>query len=135
LVDVVMLPDTASVADAIAMIRQRGFSRLPVYATRETNVVGIVTSMDLLRRGGQARSLAEITRPPTFVPETKRIDDLLREMQKSRGQLAIVVDEYGGATGIVTLEDIVEQSVGEIHDEHDRTPATVERLPAGSYWV
>ena len=99
------------------------------------NVVGVITSMDLLRRGGQAHSVVEIMRPPTFVPETKRIDDLLREMQKSRNQLAIVVDEYGGATGIVTLEDIVEQIVGEIHDEHDRTPASVERLPDGSYWV
>jgi putative hemolysin len=135
LVDVVMLPETATVDDVIALIRQRGFSRIPVHGQRETNVVGIVTSMDLLRRGGQARSLGEIMRPPTFVPETKRIDDLLREMQKSRNQLAIVVDEYGGATGIVTLEDIVEQIVGEIHDEHDRTPATVERLPDGSYWV
>jgi len=135
LVDVVMLPDTATVNDAIALIQQRGFSRIPVYGQRETNVVGVVTSMDLLARGGQARGVAEIMRPPTFVPETKRIDDLLREMQKSRVQLAIVVDEYGGATGIVTLEDIVEQIVGEIHDEHDRTPATVERLPDGSYWV
>jgi CBS domain containing-hemolysin-like protein len=135
LVDVVMLRDTGTVADAIALIRQRGFSRIPVTGQRETNVVGVVTSMDLLRRGGQARGLADIMRPPTFVPETKRIDDLLREMQKSRNPLAIVVDEYGGATGIVTLEDIVEQIVGEIHDEHDRTPATVERLPDGSYWV
>jgi CBS domain containing-hemolysin-like protein len=135
LVDVVMLADTAAVGDAIALIRQRGFSRLPVYGQRETNVAGVVTSMDLLRRGGQARTVAEIMRPPTFVPETKRIDDLLREMQKGRNPLAIVVDEYGGATGIVTLEDIVEQIVGEIHDEHDRTPATVERLRDGSYWV
>jgi len=135
LVDVVMLADTAAVGDAIALIRQRGFSRLPVYGQRETNVAGVVTSMDLLRRGGQARTVAEIMRPPTFVPETKRIDDLLREMQKGRNPLAIVVDEYGGATGIVTLEDIVEQIVGEIQDEHDRTPATVEQLPDGSYWV
>jgi putative hemolysin len=135
LVDVVMLPDTATVADAITLIQQRGFSRIPVFGQRETNVVGVVTSMDLLARGAQVRGVADIMRPPTFVPETKRIDDLLREMQKSRTQLAIVVDEYGGATGIVTLEDIVEQIVGEIHDEHDRTPATVERLPDGSYWV
>ena len=135
LVDVVMLPETATVSDAIMLIQQRGFSRLPVYGQRETNVVGVITSMDLLRRGGQAQRVVEIMRPPTFVPETKRIDDLLREMQKSRNQLAIVVDEYGGATGIVTLEDIVEQIVGEIHDEHDRTPASVERLPDGSYWV
>jgi len=135
LVDAVMLPDTATVADAVALIGQRGFSRIPIFAQRETNVVGVVTAMDLLRRGGQARVVTEIMRPPTFVPETKRIDDLLREMQKGRTQLAIVVDEYGGATGLVTLEDIVEQIVGEIHDEHDRTPATVERLPDGSYWV
>ena len=79
--------------------------------------------------------MRELMRQPNFVPETKRIDDLLREMQKGRIQLAIVVDEYGGATGIVTLEDIVEQIVGEIEDEHDRTPASVERLPDGSYWV
>jgi CBS domain containing-hemolysin-like protein len=135
LVDAVMLPDAASVSEAIALIQQRGYSRIPVYRQRETDVVGVVTSMDLLRRGGQVRTVAEIMRPPTFVPETKRIDDLLREMQKSRHQLAVVVDEYGGAIGIVTLEDIVEQIVGEIRDEHDRTPATVERLPDGSYWV
>jgi magnesium and cobalt exporter, CNNM family len=135
LVDVVMLPETATAAEAIALVRQRGFSRIPISSQRGTNVVGLVTAMDLLRRGGQVRGVTELMRQPTFVPETKRIDDLLREMQKGRNQLAIVVDEYGGATGIVTLEDIVEQIVGEIQDEHDRTPASVERLPDGSYWV
>ena len=74
-------------------------------------------------------------RQPYYVPETKRIDDLLREMQRSRNHLAVVVDEYGGSTGVVTLEDILEEIVGEIHDEHDRAPASVERLPDGSYWV
>ena len=135
LVDVVMLPDTASSRDAIALIQQRGFSRIPIYGARETDVIGVVTAMDLLNRGAQVRTVTELMRQPTFVPETKRIDDLLREMQKGRNPLAIVVDEYGGATGIVTLEDIVEQIVGEIQDEHDRTPATVEQLPDGSYWV
>jgi CBS domain containing-hemolysin-like protein len=135
LVDVVMLPDSATAAEAMALVQQRGFSRIPISSQRETNVVGLVTAMDLLRRGGQVRGVAELMRPPTFVPETKRIDDLLREMQKGRNQLAVVVDEYGGATGIVTLEDIVEEIVGEIQDEHDRTPASVERLPDGSYWV
>jgi putative hemolysin len=135
LVDVVMLPDSATAADAMTLVQQRGFSRLPIYSQRETGVVGLVTAMDLLRRGGQVRGVTELMRPPTFVPETKRIDDLLREMQKGRNQLAVVVDEYGGATGIVTLEDIVEEIVGEIQDEHDRTPASVERLPDGSYWV
>ena len=79
--------------------------------------------------------LSELARQPYFVPEIKRIDDLLREMQRHRIQLAVVVDEYGGSTGIVTLEDILEEIVGEIQDEHDRTPASVERLPDGSYLV
>jgi CBS domain containing-hemolysin-like protein len=74
-------------------------------------------------------------RPATYVPETKRIDDLLRELQKTRVQMAVVIDEYGGAVGIVTVEDIVEQIVGEIHDEHDHPSATVEKLPDGSYRV
>ena len=135
LVDVVMLPADASSRDAIALIQQRGFSRIPIYGARETDVVGVVTAMDLLNRGAQVRTVTELMRQPNFVPETKRIDDLLRELQKGRNPLAIVVDEYGSATGIVTLEDIVEQIVGEIQDEHDRTPATVEPLPDGSYWV
>ena len=135
LVDVVMLPADASSRDAIALIQQRGFSRIPIYGARETDVVGVVTAMDLLNRGAQVRTVTELMRQPNFVPETKRIDDLLREMQKGRNPLAIVVDEYGSATGIVTLEDIVEQIVGEIQDEHDRAPATVEPLPDGSYWV
>jgi CBS domain containing-hemolysin-like protein len=135
LVDVAMLPDTATTAEAMELVQRRGFSRIPIYTQRETSIGGLVTAMDLLRRGGQARGVVELMRPPTFVPETKRIDDLLREMQKGRNQLAVVVDEYGGATGIVTLEDIVEEIVGEIQDEHDRTPASVERLPDGSFWV
>ena len=97
--------------------------------------MGVVTTMDLLSRGAQAPDLRSLMRPATYVPETKRIDELLREMQKSRVQLAVVVDEYGGAVGIVTVEDIVEEIVGEIRDEHDRTPDTVERLPDGSYRV
>jgi putative hemolysin len=135
LVDVVMLPDTATPADAIAVIQQRGFSRIPIYRQRETNIVGVVAAMDLLSRGTEVQTLDQLMRQPYYVPDTKRIDDLLREMQRARSHLAVVVDEYGGSTGIVTLEDILEEIVGEIQDEHDRTPATVERLPDGSYWV
>lgn len=135
LVDVAALPETASGADAVRLIQERGFSRIPVFTDRVFNIVGVVTAMDLLRRGGPAQDLRALMRPATYVPETKRIDDLLREMQKNRVQLAVVVDEYGGAVGIVTVEDIVEQVVGEIRDEHDRTPDTVERLPDGSYRV
>jgi len=135
LVEVAMLPGDAPPEEAIRMISQRGFSRIPIYQERETNVVGVVAAMDLLSRGSEASRLADLARQPYFVPETKRIDDLLREMQRHRIHMAIVVDEYGGSTGIVTLEDIVEEIVGEIQDEHDRTPAAVERLPDGSYLV
>jgi CBS domain containing-hemolysin-like protein len=135
LVDVAALPETASPADAVRLIRERGFSRIPVFTDRAFNIAGVVTAMDLLRQGGQAPDLRSLMRPATYVPETKRIDDLLREMQKNRVQLAVVVDEYGGAVGIVTVEDIIEEVVGEIRDEHDRTPDTVERLPDGSYRV
>jgi len=133
LVDVVALPGSAPPDDAVRVIAERGFSRIPVYTDRAFNLVGVVTAMDLLRRGAAAQDLRTLMRPAHYVPESKRIDDLLREMQKGRIQLAVVVDEYGGAVGIVTVEDIVEQIVGEIEDEHDRTPPLVERLPDGSY--
>ena len=135
LVDVAALPESASRADAVRLIQERGFSRLPVFTDKVFNIVGVVTAMDLLRRGSEAADVRELMRPATYVPETKHIDDLLREMQKNRVQLAVVVDEYGGAVGIVTVEDIVEEVVGEIRDEHDRTPDTVERLADGSYRV
>jgi len=135
LIEVAMLPETATPGDAIALVTRRGFSRIPIYARRETDIVGVVTAMDLLQRGADGATLAELRRSVSYVPETKRIDDLLREMQRSRNHLAIVVDEYGGSTGVVTLEDILEQIVGEIQDEHDRPPASVDRLPDGSYWV
>jgi CBS domain containing-hemolysin-like protein len=135
LVEVVMLPITATPRDAVTLIQQRGFSRVPVYSQRETNIVGVVAAMDLLRRGASAKTLDELMRQPYYVPETKRIDDLLRELQRGRMHLAVVVDENGGSTGIVTLEDILEEIVGEIHDEHDRSSAPIERLPDGTYWV
>jgi CBS domain containing-hemolysin-like protein len=135
LVDVAALPETARPEDAVRLIQERGFSRIPVFTDRVINIVGVVTAMDLLRRGAGAADLKTLMRPATYVPETKRIDELLTEMQKARVQLAVVLDEYGGAIGIVTVEDIVEEVVGEIQDEHDRTPATVDRLPDGSYRV
>ncbi len=135
LVDVAALRETATPDEAIALIHGRGHSRLPLFQDRIDNMVGLVTAMDLLRRGAEVENLEGVMRPPYFVPETKRIDDLLREMQKARIQLAVVVDEYGGSVGIVTVEDILEQIVGEIQDEREPTPATIERLPDGSYRV
>jgi len=135
LVEVAMLPDTATPRDAVAFIMDRGFSRVPIFRQRETNIVGVVGAKDILSRGAAVRTLDELKRPPYYVPETKRIDDLLREMQRNRTHMAVVVDEYGGSTGVVTLEDILEQIVGDIHDEHERAAAPAERLPDGSYRV
>ena len=135
LVEVAMLPDSATPREAVAFVLERGFSRVPIYRQRETNVVGVVGAKDILSRGAAVRTLDELKRPPYYVPETKRIDDLLREMQRNRTHMAVVVDEYGGSTGVVTLEDILEQIVGDIHDEHERAAAPAERLPDGSYRV
>ena len=135
LVEVAMLPDTATPRETVAFVMDRGFSRVPIFRQRETNIVGVVGAKDILSRGAAVRTLDELKRPPYYVPETKRIDDLLREMQRNRTHMAVVVDEYGGATGVVTLEDILEQIVGDIHDEHDRAAAPAERLPDGSYRV
>lgn len=135
LIDVVALPGKATVEEALALIKERGYSRIPVYGERIDNVVGIVTAMDLLYRGHEVTHIRPLIRPVPYVPESKRIDDLLREFQRTRIQLAVVVDEYGGGVGIVTVEDILEEIVGEIADEHDRARAGVEPLPDGSYLV
>src|SRR5262249_58036492 len=134
-VEVAGLTGAGAPVEAVRLIAERGYSRIPVFTDRAFNIVGIVTAMDLLRGGASAPTLAALMRPAVYAPETKHIDELLREMQKARLQLVVVVDEYGGAVGIATLEDIVEEVVGEIQDEHDRTPDTVERLPDGSYRV
>ena len=133
LVDVASLPDTATPEEAVALIRQRGFSRIPIYSDQVLNIVGVVTAMDLFRRGTGAPTVKALMRPASYVPESKRIDDLLREMQRARIQLAVVVDEYGAGVGIVTLEDIIEEIVGEIEDEHDRRSTVLQPLPDGSY--
>ena len=115
-----------------------GFSRLPVYAGNIDHVVGIAFTKDLvlaIRRGQSMRTVAEIARHPHFVPETKRVAPLLREMQHERFHLAVVVDEYGGTAGIVTLEDLIEELVGEISDEYDRVEPSIEPLENGRFRV
>jgi CBS domain containing-hemolysin-like protein len=135
LVDVVAVPEEASVEATVAHIQQSGYSRLPVYRERIDHVIGIVAALDILQRGATEDTVKGLLRPAYYVPETKRIDDLLREMQRQRIQLAVVVDEYGGSEGIVTVEDIVEEIVGEIEDEHERQPSPLTSLPDGSYLV
>jgi putative hemolysin len=120
--DIVAVRSSATIDDLRQLVREQEYSRLPVYADNLDNIVGLVVVKDLIQRAEElasTRSISEIMRPAAFVPETKRVMDLLREFQQKRFQLAIVVDEYGGTAGLVTVEDVVEELVGEIRDEYD----------------
>lgn len=121
-IDVTALESTATLQEAVQTILKAGHSRIPVYVDTVDNIIGILYAKDLLRYLGNGQAnvrLTEIVRPPYFVPESKRIDELLRELQRRRVHMAIIVDEYGGTAGIVTIEDILEEIVGEIQDEYD----------------
>ncbi|MGD9933622.1 MAG: hemolysin family protein [Dehalococcoidia bacterium] len=121
-IDMAVADINDSVIDVARMVTERGYSRIPVYRENIDDIAGIVYAKDLLRitaNGGRPRKLADILRPASFIPESKRLDDLLTEMQVSRVHLAIVVDEYGGTAGLVTIEDLLEEIVGEIEDEYD----------------
>jgi CBS domain containing-hemolysin-like protein len=112
----------ASIDELRILVREQGYSRLPVFRENLDNIVGLIVVKDLIQSDVSidgAAAVAAIMRPAAFVPETKRVADLLREFQQKRFQLAIVVDEYGGIAGLVTVEDLVEELVGEIRDEYD----------------
>src|SRR5215213_1822828 len=139
--DVVWIERTKTVRQALALALRSGFSRLPVIGENVDDVVGVVYLKDLIRRSQNMQDrngpkVEELMRPPTFVPESKPVDELLRDMQAQRIHIAIVVDEYGGFAGLVTIEDILEEIVGEIADEHDRFQRPeVEELTDGSMRV
>lgn len=126
-IDMQALDVETPLTEAVEAVLSAGHSRIPVYAETIDNIVGVLYAKDLLRvwQEGKARSLRELLRPAYFVPEAKTLDDLLAELQQKRVHIAIVVDEYGGTAGLVTLEDIVEEIVGEIRDEYD----AAEELP------
>jgi CBS domain containing-hemolysin-like protein len=120
--DMLALDVSTPLHEAVSAALAAGHSRIPVYDGTVDNIVGLLYAKDLLRvwqEGGQPASLRDLLRPAYFVPETKKVDELLAELQQKRIHLAVVVDEYGGTAGIVTLEDIVEEIVGEIRDEYD----------------
>ena len=126
-----------SLEQALETVSKEGYSRIPVYSGSKDMVVGIVHAKELLRRmlDKQPTKIADIMRPAIFVPETKKIGSLLRELQVKRNHMAIVVDEFGVASGLVTLEDIVEELVGEIQDEYDDERPVVEKRKEGDYIV
>lgn len=119
LVQVVALEENSSVEEAIFLTHQENYSRYPVFRERVDNIVGILHSFDLLLAQGKEQTIKPFVRPISFFPETKPIDELLLELQQNQEAMAAVVDEYGGAVGIVTVEDILEEVVGEIEDEYD----------------
>jgi putative hemolysin len=121
----------------IRTVVEEGYSRMPVYRGSIDNILGVVYTKDLLgmREHGELIILQDLIRPAFFVPETRKISSLLRELQKNRMHMAIVVDEFGGLQGIVTMEDILEEIVGEIHDEYDEVVRDVEQAGDGSFLV
>ncbi len=129
-IDIVAVNVAMDVNEAIKLIMDAGHSRVPVYEETIDKIHGTINSKDLLRRmvDGEEFSLADLAREAFFVPESKMIDDLLTEFRARRQHLAIVVDEYGGTAGIVTLEDVLEEIVGDIQDEYDTEEVLVERL-------
>ncbi len=129
--DMVCLEADATVAEALDLIKKTGHSRIPVYQERVDNMVGTVHAKDILshfKKENFQLKLRDLVRPPYFIPETKRIPDLLKEFQERRIQMALVVNEYGGIEGLVTLEDLVEEIVGEIPPEHRKKERFIERI-------
>jgi CBS domain containing-hemolysin-like protein len=129
--DMVWIERTKTVSQGVALALRSGFSRIPVIGESVDDVVGIAFLKDLVRRehdGWGERPVDAAMRPAYFVPESKPADDLLREMQARRQHLAVVIDEYGGTAGLVTIEDVVEEIVGEITDEYDQESPPIERL-------
>ena len=140
--EVVWIEEAKSLRQALHLATLSGFSRIPVIGDDVDDVLGVIYVKDLIARAmtldpaDRGPTLGELMRAPVFVPESKNVDELLREMQRSHGHFAIVVDEYGGTAGIVTIEDILEEIVGEITDEYDPdTPDPIVRLADGAVRV
>jgi len=137
-VDAEMIEDTLTAGEALAHFRRTGFSRIPVFHDDPDSVIGVALLKDLLgpiSAGRHDDLVVRTMRPPAFVPETKPILDLLQEMRASHNHMVIVVDEHGGTAGIVTIEDIVEEVIGEIADEFDRDYRYINRVGDGVWMV
>ncbi|MEU4212321.1 hemolysin family protein [Streptomyces sp. NPDC026206] len=138
--DLVVIERGKTIRQALTLALRSGFSRIPVTGENEDDVVGVVYLKDLVRkthisRDAESELVSTAMRPAVFVPDTKNAGDLLREMQQQRNHCAVVIDEYGGTAGIVTIEDILEEIVGEITDEYDRELPPVEELGDGRFRV
>lgn len=140
-VDMATVAATATLAEAMTVLLARGYSRVPIRGNSIDDIVGVLYLKDTARAMHERQAtfkntpVTDIMRTILFVPESLPVDDLLQQMQSSNRHIAIVVDEYGGVAGLVTLEDVIEELVGEISDEYDNGPAEVEQLEADSWRV
>jgi CBS domain containing-hemolysin-like protein len=135
MIPLVALEDKATVDELVQAIREHGFSRIPIFQDNIHNIVGWVNAFDVLSLPPGERSFRHLIRPAHYVPETRRLGDLLKDVQQKGIPLAVVVDEYGGSVGIVTIEDMLEEIVGEIEDEYDARKRLYEVLPDGSFRI
>jgi CBS domain containing-hemolysin-like protein len=137
-IDVILIEDTNSFEEVIRIFNESGFSRIPVYHDQIDNIIGILNVKDVFAAMVSRRkdsTIREVMYDPTFVPETKKIDDLLKELQVHRVQMAVVIDEYSSFVGIVTVEDILEELVGDIMDEYDKEEPDVQEIAPGVFVV
>lgn len=133
LVDVAAVPEKATLNEAVALMVEKGHSRLPVFRERIVNIVGLLHHFDLLLAKDRLGGITSLARPAFYVPETKQVYELLLDMKKSGNSMAIAVDEYGGATGVITVEDILEEIVGEIEDEYDPKRSLYTKIGHSAY--
>jgi CBS domain containing-hemolysin-like protein len=139
--EMIFIDRDRNLRQALSLGLRSGYSRIPVIGENHDDIVGVVYLKDVMNRvfderdAEQAETVASLMRPAVFVPDTKQVDELLREMQAARVHLVIVVDEYGGTAGLVTIEDILEEIVGEIDDEHDTAAPEVTEISEGAFRV
>jgi CBS domain containing-hemolysin-like protein len=132
--DIVSIRADATLAELRVLLREQTYSRIPVFKDSLDNILGFVFVKDLIQlAAAEERPIASLMRPAYFVPETKKVSELLKEFQRQQVQIAIVVDEYGGTAGLVTLEDLLEEIVGEIRDEYDEESEPITDEGNGAY--
>ncbi|WP_292392711.1 hemolysin family protein [Methanoculleus sp. UBA303] len=137
-IDVVMIEDTSTLENALSIFNDTGFSRIPVYHEQIDNVIGLLNIKDIFAavfRQQMSAMIRDMMYEPYFVPESKKIDELLKELQVKKQHMAVVLDEYGSFAGIVTVEDMLEELVGEIMDEFDEEEPEVQRIDEGVFLV
>ena len=128
--------EEATLADIIRLIEQSGHSRIPIYQESVDNIIGILHAKDLLSYwGSDTADFRNMVRPPYFIPETKKISEVLKDLRDKKSHMAIVIDEYGGTAGILTLEDIIEEIIGEVMDEYDAEEKLITDNEDGSITV